>query len=136
SSHDTSGPTVPPTFPPASPNVVSSTPPVVAPSSEPTASPTPMVPIPSTDSTFTYKAPLEYPQIALQQNIEGTVVVLVTIGPTGELVSASIASSSGNAALDEAALAAARSSRYSPYIANGSPVTQQYKIVYEFRLNQ
>ena len=88
------------------------------------------------DSTFKYRAPLEYPEIAIQQNIEGTVVVLVTIGPDGSIISATIAVSSGNASLDEAALKAARACLYTPYLANGVPTEQQYKIVYDFRLNQ
>ena len=62
--------------------------------------------------------------------------MLVTIGADGALISATIAVSSGNANLDEAALKAARASLYTPYLANGVPSEQQYKIVYDFRLNQ
>ncbi|HEY7979881.1 MAG TPA: energy transducer TonB [Candidatus Eremiobacteraceae bacterium] len=129
------GPTEPPYTPPT-PGIVTASAPPATPIAQPSVAPTPNGPIAITDSTFKYRAPLEYPEIAIQQDIEGTAVVLVTIGADGTLISATIAESSGNANLDEAALNAARASRYTPYLANGVPTEQQYKIVYEFRLNQ
>jgi protein TonB len=132
--HDV-GPTESPYTPPT-PGVTAPSAPPATPVPQPSVAPTPNGPIVITDGTFKYRAPLEYPEIAIQQNIEGTVVVLVTIGADGSLVSASVAESSGNATLDEAALNAARASRYTPYLANGVPTEQQYKIVYDFRLNQ
>jgi protein TonB len=109
--------------------------PTVAPATPaPTVAP-PSGPITATDATFAYQAPLDYPQIAKDENIQGTAIVLVTIGVDGTLVSATIAESSGNASLDQAALKAARESRYQPYLVNGKPVEQQYKIVYEFKLD-
>lgn len=129
------GPTELPYTPPT-PGIVTASAPPATPIAQPSVAPTPNGPIAITDSTFKYRAPLEYPEIAIQQDIEGTAVVLVTIGADGTLISATIAESSGNANLDEAALNAARASRYTPYLANGVPTEQQYKIVYEFRLNQ
>jgi protein TonB len=121
---------------PPTPGVVAPSAAPATPEPQPSAAPTPNEPAVIKDGSFKYKAPLEYPEIAIQQNIEGTVIVLVTIGPDGTLVSATIAVSSGNASLDEAALKAARASLYTPYLANGVPTEQQYKIVYDFRLNQ
>jgi len=131
----TVGPTEAPYTPPT-PGVVEPSAPPVAPSATPEASPTPGGPIVIRDSTFKYKAPLEYPQYEMQAQIEGTVIVLVTIGPDGNVLSASIVTSSGNAHLDDAALNAARASRYTPYYVDGVAVEQHYKIVYEFKLDQ
>jgi len=133
--HQVGGPTEQPYFPPT-PGVAAPSAAPATPSAEPSASPTPNGPIAIKEGTFSYKAPLEYPYIEIQEHIEGTVVVLVTIGPDGSLLSATIATSSGDVHLDEAALGAARASRYTPYLVNGSPVEQQYKIVYDFRLDQ
>lgn len=108
--------------------------PTVAPA---TAAPTeapPSGPITATEANFTYKATPDYPQIAQDQGIQGTAIVLVTIGVDGNLVSATIDRSSGNALLDQAALKAAHASRFHPYLVNGKPVEQQYTIVYEFTL--
>jgi protein TonB len=130
------GPTEAPYVVPTTPVVVTPSAPPATPTAQPSAAPTPNAPVVIDESRFKYKAPLEYPPIAMQQNIEGTVVVLVTIGPDGTLLSATIDVSSGNASLDEAALNAARASLYTPYLANGVPTEQQYKIVYDFQLNQ
>lgn len=134
-SDHTAGPTEQPYVQPTEAVVAPSAPPVL-PSAQPIASATPAGPLAIREGTFSYKAPLEYPQIDIDRNTEGTVVVIVTIGTQGELLAASVAESSGDANLDAAALAAARASRYTPYLVNGVPVVQQYKIVYDFRLNQ
>jgi protein TonB len=131
-----SGPTEAPYILPTTPATVTPSTAPATPAAQPSAAPTPNAPVVIDDSKFKYKAPLEYPSIALEQNIEGTVIVLVTIGPDGTLLSATIDVSSGNASLDEAALKAARASLYTPYLANGVPAAQQYKIVYDFQLNQ
>jgi protein TonB len=133
--HRTVGPTEQPYIAPTPGVAIPSSPPA-SPSAEPSAPPTPSGPIDIKEGTFSYKASLEYPPIEIEQHIEGMVIVLVTIGPDGSLLSATIATSSGNVHLDEAALAAARASRYTPYLVNGSPVQQEYKIVYDFRLDQ
>jgi protein TonB len=73
--------------------------------------------------------------MAKEQNIQGTAVVLITIGPNGNVVAASIAESSGNSALDKAALQAAQQSTFRPPLANGIPTTRQYKIEYVFSLD-
>jgi protein TonB len=133
--HSGVGPTEAPYIQPT-PGVVTPSAPPETPIPQPSIAQTPAGPIAPREGTFKYKAPLDYPEIAIQQGIEGTVVVLVTIGPDGTLISATIAESSGDASLDEAALNAARASLYTPYLANGVPMEQQYKIVYDFRINQ
>lgn len=133
--HQIGGPTEQPYVPPT-PVVAAPSAAPATPSAEPSALPTPSGPIAITEGTFRYRATPIYPQMEIEEHIEGTVVVLVTIGPDGSLLSATIATSSGDVHLDEAALEAARASRYTPYLVNGSPVEQEYKIVYDFRLDQ
>jgi TonB family protein len=66
------------------------------------------------------QAPVETPQIALQQGITGDVVVRVLLDQFGGVVSASI-SRSATAVLNPAALAAARASTYAPGLTNCTP---------------
>lgn len=51
---------------------------------------------------------LFYPPEAVEQGLEGEVILLLILADTGQLISAAIARSSGHAVLDEAALDAAR----------------------------
>ena len=55
-----------------------------------------------------------------------TVLVLVTVNADGSLVDARIQQSSHNAALDQAALRAARDSDYAPKIVNCQAATGTY----------
>ena len=88
------------------------------------------------DAQFRHKCEPEYPEIAKQQNIEGTVEVLVTIGPDGGVVSSRLGKSSGNASLDQAAMKAAGScSTYVGPTLDGRPATLTYKVIYEFTLS-
>lgn len=109
--------------------------PIAPPSAEPSPPSTPSPPLLATPATFRYKATPVYPEIDIEERIEGVAVVLVTIGTDGSLLDASIAESSGNANLDAAALAAARASLYTAPMQDGKPVEEQYKIVYEFSLD-
>ena len=105
------------------------------PTSAPHTAPPDTGPVKIEDSDFIHRVQPEYPEMAKEQNIQGTAVVLITIGPSGNVVNASIAESSGNAALDKAALQAAQASTFKPPLANGVPTTRQYKIEYVFTLD-
>jgi len=110
--------------------------PTVEPTQAATAPPTPSGPVSITDSDFVYKAPIDYPQMAQDQQIQGDTTVRITIGPEGQVLAASIASSSGSQLLDNEALRAARASRFKPPMVNGVPTQRDYLIIYTFRLDQ
>lgn len=59
----------------------------------------------------------------------------VTIGPDGDVVNAKIAKSTGNAALDQSVLKAAKQSTYTPKIANCKPVEGTYLFFVQFSGN-
>ncbi|MGA7746242.1 MAG: TonB family protein [Candidatus Aquilonibacter sp.] len=71
-----------------------------------------------------------YPASAPQ--IPVTVLVQVTIGPTGKLIAAHIYQSSNNARMDMTALRAARDYKYAPKIVNCVPTIGSYIYRAEF----
>jgi len=95
----------------------------------PAAAAGPQGPVSVTDADYKYKAPLEYPEPAKLQGIQGKTIVLVTIGTSGQLVAVKIYQSSGNALLDNAALRAARASTFRP-----PSVQSDYLLEYVFQL--
>lgn len=95
-----------------------------------TAAPRPAGPVNVTDADFRSKVQPEYPELAKQQGIQGTAVVMVTISASGALVSAKIYQSSGNPLLDNAALKAARASTFKP-----PSYQSDYLIDYVFQLD-
>jgi protein TonB len=119
-----------PTGPPVTPSPTDR--PVVTPSSSPAASPDAQRIV---DGDFIRTVTPDYPAIARDANIEGSVTVRVTIGPDGRVENAVVVQSSGNAALDDAALKAARESLYRAPTLDGQPTTRDYLIVYTFSLD-
>ncbi|HLW37802.1 MAG TPA: energy transducer TonB [Candidatus Eremiobacteraceae bacterium] len=86
------------------------------------------------DARFTREVHPDYPEVAKAQNASGTAVVLATIGPNGNVLSARIDQSTGNRLLDSAALQAARASGFEPPKINGKPATETYRLIYTFSL--
>lgn len=70
-----------------------------------------------------------YPSAARRAGIEGRVVVFITVDERGNVVSASVRGSSGDASLDEAALSSARRAKFPP----GTRATATKPIL--FRIN-
>jgi TonB family protein len=69
----------------------------------------------------------DYPDSAKELNLgEVTVQVEVTVGASGNLVSASVYKSSNNMAMDQAALRAARQSAYAPHLVDCVPTQGDY----------
>ena len=93
----------------------------------PASTPKPQCQTPFKDATMTSQVAPEYPESAKEANL-GPVVVIVklTLSPSASVLSTSIISSSGNSAIDQAALLAARQSSYSPKIEDCKPVEGSY----------
>ncbi|MBN2464584.1 TonB family protein [candidate division WOR-3 bacterium] len=75
-----------------------------------------------------------YPEEARRAGMLGTTIVEVTVGADGAVLACSLATSSASSALDEAALDAARSSKFTPGTRDGKPVVMKVKVPFEFRL--
>jgi len=114
---------------------VSTQPPVQS-TATPNAQPTPVyAPTIVVDARFVDRVTPVYPDIAKEQGVGGTAIVLATIGPDGRVLSVSVDQSTGNRQLDSAAIAAAHSSRFEPPEIDGKPATETYRIVYTFDPN-
>jgi TonB family protein len=70
-----------------------------------------------------------YPQAALDQDISGDTTVAFAIGTDGIPNGPSVATSSGNSDLDQAALACILTWRYAPSEDDGKPITVAWKAV-------
>lgn len=76
----------------------------------------------------------EYPEEARKAGIEGTARVEVLVGVDGAVLACSVAASSGNSFLDEAALGAARSSKFVPGTVDGKPSEMKVTVPFRFKL--
>ncbi len=83
-----------------------------------------------------YYAEPEYPRLARQAGITGTVWVKALVDEEGKVLRAIVAKSSGTACLDEAAIEAASKCRYKPGIQNGRPVKVWVTYAVEFILEE
>lgn len=75
-----------------------------------------------------------YPERARRAGVEGRVTVHLRISAAGEVVAADLTASSGSAALDAAALAAAQASRFTPARADAGAVPSEASATYRFEL--
>ncbi len=123
----------PPT--PAVPTTTVTTPAPATPTPAP-ATPTPAAEVYApqvvVDARFANRVQPDYPEIARAQNAEGTAVVLVTVGPKGNVISQRLEKSAGHPSLDQAALAAASHSTFLPPKIDGKPATETYRVIYAF----
>jgi TonB family protein len=72
----------------------------------------------------------EYPESALEAGAEGQPMVSVDINPDGSIRSVTLTRSSGNPAIDQAAIQAARNSRFQP-VNGGASVPIEYDLTIE-----
>src|SRR5262245_56655128 len=72
-----------------------------------------------------------YPQAALEERKHGDVTLAVTVDVDGHVSSVEVLSS-GGAALDEAAIVAARQWTFTPATRNGVPVASRIRIPFHF----
>ena len=77
----------------------------------------------------------DYPALSKRRGETGTAYVTFVIGPTGKVESISLKKSSGFSRLDDAALAAVRSSACKPYLENGQPIRAAYNQPFAFSLD-
>lgn len=75
-----------------------------------------------------------YPDFCISAMIEGTAYVQILLNRKGEVVKVRIHRSSGNDALDEAALAAARGARFTPAYQGDTPVSVWVSLPFAFRV--
>ncbi|WP_446743285.1 energy transducer TonB [Silvibacterium acidisoli] len=76
----------------------------------------------------------QYPAIARQAHVQGTVVVHALISKSGQVVDAQVVS--GPPMLAQAALSAVAQARYRPYLLNGEPVEVETTINLVFQLSE
>ncbi|KAA3634630.1 MAG: TonB family protein [Calditrichaeota bacterium] len=69
-----------------------------------------------------YNEPPEYPKSERNKGVTGTVWVKLLVGKDGNVKRAMVGKSSGNRALDKAAIQAAYKNKFKPGIQNGKPV--------------
>ena len=90
--------------------------------------------VPSTRVAAIDTPPPEYPLELACDGIGGVVELQVTVGPDGAVSGARTRQSSGQAALDAAALEAVRSWRFRPATRNGQPVAVDIAVPMTFNV--
>ena len=73
-----------------------------------------------------------YPLEAMQQKLQGQVVIHLVVSTNGDVLSAEPVS--GNPIFTQAAVAAMKQWKFQPYIKNGHPVQIGYKMPYDFAM--
>ncbi len=108
--------------------------PAKVPVAPPTPPPTPKLSCanPNAEAGMSNKVQPEVPEMAQQQGATGTAEVEVSLSASGGVLGTSIYKSTGNQALDQAALGAARQSSYYPAKENCNSVPGHYKFVVQF----
>ena len=86
---------------------------------------------------FALRVKPEYPRLARDAGLEGTVWVRILVDKTGTVRDAIIAKASGaNAGFEENALAAAWKCKFTPAIQNGLPIAIWVTFPFEFKLTR
>ncbi|GBL43134.1 hypothetical protein LBMAG55_16220 [Verrucomicrobiota bacterium] len=75
-----------------------------------------------------------YPERARRAGVEGVATVRVQLDPTGVVVAVELVQASGSRLLDDAALAAARASRFAPASRDAATVASEALATYRFEL--
>jgi TonB family protein len=100
----------------------------------PAETPKPACANPNVEATVTNAVQPDYPESARDLGLGAvSVEIEVTVGPSGNLISATVYKSASNMAIDQAALRAARQSAYSPKLINCAPTTGNYLFRADFQ---
>lgn len=84
-----------------------------------------------------HKTKPDYPSLAKQAGLEGTVYIRVLLDEDGGVMDAIVFKESGaNAGFEDAALNSAREWKFTPAIQNGRPIKIWVTIPFEFKLNR
>jgi periplasmic protein TonB len=75
---------------------------------------------------------VEYPEVALQNRLQGHVVVLAWVDESGEVKDMWIATSSGYRELDTAALRAVLGAHFAPATRDGKPIAESVRVPITF----
>ena len=86
----------------------------------------PLVPASAADLTRSY------PKTALDQGLEGTVTLTITVGPNGEVLDVAVSASSGHASLDQAAVRAVKRWTFTPGLQKGKPAAGKIQVPFRF----
>lgn len=98
------------------------------------AAPPPVRPALALPPRFLERVDPSYPVRARRAGIEGAVTLALRLSEQGELIEARILRGSGSELLDEAALAAARASRFAPASLDGRSIPSETEATYRFVL--
>ncbi len=118
---------------PASPGPVVAAPPPQAEPAPAAAAPPSVVP-PSFNAAYLRNPPPAYPALSRRRGEKGTVVLRVHVSRQGAAEEVQVRTSSGSAALDEAALEAVRQWRFVPARQGGEPVAAWVLVPIVFKL--
>ncbi len=95
------------------------------------ATPTPMPIVPP---SITYRVMPQYPVNALEQGLEGAVLLSVYVGLTGQPEQVQVKSSSGLAEFDQSAIAAVSQWKFSPASQAGAALSSWFEIPVRFEI--
>ena len=110
--------------------------PVAAPPAPPPPPPPPPPVIEAKEGANYLKNPRPaYPRIALREGWEGRVILRVKVLPTGKVGGATVQTSAGREALDEAALETVKDWMFVPATQGGKPIAGWVTVPIEFRIN-
>lgn len=84
------------------------------------------------EGLLVHKVTPQYPPIAKQARVQGSVVLRAVIGKDGKVEN--LQTESGSALLASAAVNAVKQWRYKPYVLNGTPVDVETTVTVNFRL--
>src|SRR5579871_3220344 len=84
------------------------------------------------ESAVLTKVPPEYPSVAKQLKIQGTVELQAVVGGTGEVEKVNIVS--GNPVLTKPAMEALKKWKFKPFLVDGKAATTEVPVVISFKL--
>jgi protein TonB len=122
-------PAAAPSFAPAEAAPASASAVLSVPGPAPTAAPPAFVP-----PAFLDRVEPAYPERARRAGVEGLATVRVQLDPAGAVIAVQLVQSAGSRLLDEAALAAARASRFAPATRGQVRVSSEALATYRFEL--